>query len=65
VTDLSDGKMKDCGIRKGFIITKANRQPITTPDDFSKVVLNASEGLFIAGIYPNGKIAYYAINLEN
>lgn len=65
VTDLSDGKMKDCGIREGFIITKANRQPITTPDDFSKVVLNASEGLFIAGIYPNGKIAYYAINLEN
>ncbi|MCR5697574.1 MAG: Do family serine endopeptidase [Marinilabiliaceae bacterium] len=65
VTDLSDGKMKDCGIREGFIITKANRQPVTSPDDFNKIVLNASEGLFIAGVYPNGKIAYYAINLEN
>ncbi|MBP5420731.1 MAG: Do family serine endopeptidase [Bacteroidales bacterium] len=65
VKKLDNGKMKDCGIREGFIITKANRQPVTSPDDFNKIVLNASEGLFIAGVYPNGKIAYYAINLEN
>ena len=65
VKSLEDGKLKEAGVREGYIITKANRMPITSPDDFSKVILNASEGLFIAGLYPDGKIAYYAINLEN
>lgn len=64
IVSLNDGKLKSNGVKEGFIITKANRQPMTSVDDFEKIVATASEGLFLTGIYPNGRVAYYAINLE-
>lgn len=64
VESLENGKLKSSGVREGFIITKANRQPITKVSDLEQVAGTASEGLFIAGVYPNGKVAYYAVNLE-
>jgi Do/DeqQ family serine protease len=65
IISLSDGKLKSSGIREGFIITKANRMPISTIDDLRRVIATADEGLFLTGIYPNGRIEYYAINLTN
>jgi S1-C subfamily serine protease len=65
VLSLSEGKLKSSGIREGFIITKANRMPITSVDDLRRVVATADEGLFLTGIYPNGRIEYYAINLAD
>ena len=64
ITKLTDGKLKQNGIREGFIIVKANRMPVSSVSEFQQIVATASEGLFISGVYPNGKIAYYAINLE-
>ena len=64
VTKLVDGKLKSSGVREGFIITKANRIPVASVKDFEQIVATASEGLFLSGVYPNGKAAYYAINLE-
>lgn len=64
VTKLGDGKLKASGVREGFIITKANRIPVASVKDFEQIVATASEGLFLSGMYPNGKTAYYAINLE-
>ena len=65
ITKLSDGKLKDSGIKEGFIIVKANRMPVTSVSDFQQIVATASEGLFLSGVYPNGRVAYYAIDLEN
>jgi Do/DeqQ family serine protease len=65
VSSVTDGKFRDAGIQKGYIITKANRVPINSVEDFRKVVEIVEEGLFLSGIYPNGQVAYYAINLEN
>lgn len=64
VEGLTDGKLKDAGVRKGFIITKANRVPLTSVKDFQQVAATASDGLFIAGIYPDGRVRYYAIDLQ-
>ena len=64
VVKLIDGKLKSSGVREGFIITKANRIPVASVKDFEQIVATASEGLFLSGVYPNGKAAYYAINLE-
>lgn len=64
ITKLNDGKLKSSGVKEGFIITKANRLPISEISEFEQLVATASEGLFLSGIYPNGKVAYYAINLE-
>ena len=64
VESLMDGKLKEASVRKGFIITKANRMPLTSVKDFQQVTATASDGLFIAGIYPDGRVRYYAIDLQ-
>lgn len=64
VTKVMPGKFREVGIKEGYIITKANRVPINSIEDFRKVVEMVEDGLFLSGIYPNGQVAYYAINLD-
>lgn len=69
VTGLTNGKLKDAGIKKGFIIMVVNNQRIKTPEDLEKIVDDIlhgraeDQGLFIKGFYPNGRTKYYAIDL--
>ncbi len=63
VTKLYDGSLKTGGLREGYIITKANRVPITSVEDLRRVLTMADEGLFLTGIYPNGRVVYYGINI--
>ncbi len=68
VTGVSTGKMKDAGIRKGFIILKANGQSMKTVDDLESVLKTATQSpeqvLFITGMFPSGKRANYAVDLQ-
>ena len=67
VTGVTNGKMADAGIRKGFIILKANGQPMRTVEDLEKAMKEArkspEQGLFITGMFPSGKRAMYAVDL--
>ena len=67
VTGVTNGKMADAGIRKGFIILKANGVPMKTVDDLEKTMKEArkspEQGLFITGMFPSGKRAMYAVDL--
>jgi serine protease Do len=69
VTGLTSGKLKDAGIKKGFIIMIVNNQKISAPEDLEKIVESIlqgrteDQGLFIKGFYPNGRTKYYAIDL--
>ena len=67
VTGVSDGRMADSGIRKGFIILKANGEQLRTVDDLEEVMKAASQSpdqvLFMTGVYPSGKRANYAVDL--
>lgn len=71
VSGLTDGKMKEAGIRKGFVILKVNDHKIQSVNDFENLVKDVQQGagfgeaaLFIVGIYPAGnKVTYYAINM--
>ena len=68
VTGVSGGKMGDAGIRKGFIILKANGQPMKTVEDLEDVLKAATQTpeqvLFITGMFPSGKRASYAVDLS-
>lgn len=68
VTGVSNGKMNDAGIRKGFIILKANGVQMKTVDDLENVMKEASKTpeqvLFITGMFPSGKRASYAVDLS-
>lgn len=70
VSDINNGKIKDCGIRKGFVIMIVNDQRIQTPEDLFQIVDNIlkgetdEKGLLIKGFYPNtGSTRHYAIDL--
>ena len=68
VTGVTDGRMKDSGIRKGVIILKANGQQLRTVEDLEDVMKSASQSpdqvLFMTGVYPSGKRANYAVDLS-
>ncbi len=70
VTGLTNGKMRDAGIKKGFIIMIVNNQKVSSEDDIEKIVdkilkgNSEEQGLFIKGFYPNGRTRYYAIDLS-
>ena len=69
VKDVQKGKMQAAGIKQGFIILKVNNMPIRSENDMASVFKAAQQNsedekvLFIAGVYPNGQVAYYAVNL--
>ncbi|WP_300877943.1 trypsin-like peptidase domain-containing protein [uncultured Bacteroides sp.] len=67
VTGVSNGKMADAGIRKGFIILKANNMQMKSVEDLEKVLKAATQSpdqvLFITGMFPSGKRASYAVDL--
>ncbi len=71
LSDLdSDGLLARAGIREGFIILGVNGQRVSKPEQISSMAraIAQSQGgdkvLFISGIYPTGKAAYYAVALE-
>ena len=72
VTDLGNGKLKDAGIRKGFIILSADDNRISSPEDMEAVVANIlkkdpdDRGLYIKGFYPDTRrMEYLAIDLND
>ena len=67
VTGVTSGKMADAGVRKGFIILKANDQPMRKVSDLEEVmkaaVKSPNQVLFLTGVFPSGKRGYYAVDL--
>ena len=56
VTGVTSGKMADAGVRKGFIILKANDQPMRKVSDLEEVmkaaVKSPNQVLFLTGVFP-------------
>ncbi|MFV0376949.1 MAG: Do family serine endopeptidase [Mangrovibacterium sp.] len=59
ITDLSQGKLKDAGLNKGFIITHVNKQEVSGVNELRTIVKRAKGGILIEGLYPNGERAYF------
>ena len=68
VTGVTEGKMSDAGIRRGFIILKANGQMMKSEDDLKKVfetaVKSPDQVLFLSGVFPSGKRGNFAVDLS-
>ncbi|MDR1369395.1 MAG: trypsin-like peptidase domain-containing protein [Dysgonamonadaceae bacterium] len=71
VTDIKNGKLKEIRIVKGSIILTANKIRVSSVDEFEKIVQSIlkqsadDRGLFIRVLNPNGKIGYYAVDLND
>lgn len=71
ITD-TDGRFSQAGISDGFIILAINQARISSPEEVEKIFNTLrAEGsaqdkvMFISGIYPSGKQAYYAVDLND
>lgn len=69
VLKVNSGRLKIAGITKGFIIQRVNDNAVKTIDDLQNAVKEASTSkdpvLYIQGVYPTGKKAYFAVPLED
>jgi serine protease Do len=64
VKELFPGKLMRAGVNEGYIITHINRQPVSSVSDFEKALKDASGGVYLRGIYPNGVVEYYAFGMD-
>ena len=69
VIKVNNGALKDAGISRGFIIQKVNDEPVKNIEQLQKFVKTASTSkdpvLYIQGVWPTGKKAYFAVPLQN
>ena len=63
VASVDKGKVRDAGIKPGFIITYINNNPVSSPQDVAAEVKKARRSLLIEGFDPSGNLYYYGIGL--
>lgn len=65
VTDPGNGKLKQAGVPKGFIIIKVNNELISSAEEMEKLLKNLGQGdgVLIQGYHPNGKPDYFAFGM--
>ncbi len=62
VAKLYSGKLKEAGVREGYIITSIDKKPIGSPEDVVRILESTTNGgILMEGIYPNGKKEFYGI----
>jgi len=64
ITELGNGKFKDAGIKKGFIITQVNKNAVSEVNELKRIIKNSRGGILVEGIYPNGEVAYYVFGID-
>jgi serine protease Do len=65
ISELANGKFKDAGIKKGFIITQVNKNAVSEVDELKRIIKNSRGGILVEGIYPNGEVAYYVFGNDS
>ncbi|MFV0483328.1 MAG: Do family serine endopeptidase [Bacteroidales bacterium] len=59
ITEISSGRLKEEGVKKGFIITRVNKEPIGNVNDLLSMVDRADGVVLLEGVYKDGRRAYY------
>ncbi len=64
IVELNNGKFRDAGIKKGFIVTDVNKRPVYEVKDINYIINNATGGILIEGISPDGELEYYVFGIK-
>ena len=64
IAELGNGKFKDAGIKRGFIITQVNKNTVSEVDELTSIIKKSRGGILVEGIYPNGEVAYYVFGID-
>lgn len=63
VVEIKSGKLRNSGIKEGFIITKIDSKEVNSTEDVIHGLANKRGGVLIEGVYPNGMRAYYGFGI--
>ena len=63
IEEVYNGKLRNVGIRAGFIITKINHQKIKTVNELITTMEQVKGGILIEGIYENGRKEFYGFGI--
>ena len=63
VKELNNGKFKEAGVKKGFIIVRIDKKEVRNFEEMYSMINSKSGGILIEGVYPNGVRAYYGVGL--
>lgn len=64
VESLSRGALSNAGIRRGFVITHIDNEPVSSPQDITNTLKGKSGGVLVEGVYPGGRRAYYGVGIN-
>ena len=66
VINLSNGKLKEAGVKSGFIITDINKSSVSSVEDVKRLLSQSSskKPILVEGVYPGGEWTYYVFKLE-
>jgi S1-C subfamily serine protease len=65
VLKMNTGKMKDIGVKEGFVITSVDKRKVSDPSEVDAILSQnkqAGSGVLIEGFYPNGQRGAYALS---
>ncbi|MBX7181978.1 MAG: Do family serine endopeptidase [Bacteroidia bacterium] len=63
ISELNGGKLRNAGIKEGFIITHIDRKTINSVEDINDALESKKGGILIEGYYPNGMRSYYGFGM--
>jgi S1-C subfamily serine protease len=63
IQDINDGRLKDAGLKKGFIITHIDKAPIKSKKQLIDLLKSKKGGILIEGKYQNGVKGYFGFGL--
>jgi len=63
VKELQTGKLKNAGLKEGFIITSIDNKKVKSPSEVMEYLEAKRGGVLIEGVYPNGMRAYYGFGM--
>lgn len=63
VEQLFPGKLKNSGLREGFIITKVDKTVVNSVDELLETLKSKNDGVLLQGIYPNGREYFYGFGM--
>ena len=66
VLNLTKGKLRDAGVKIGFIITDINKIAVPSVEDIKRALSQANnkKPVLVEGVYPGGEWTYYVFKLE-
>jgi len=65
VRDVSRGKWKEAGIRKGFVIGYIDKVPVDNMEDLNRILDFKKGGILLEGFYPNGQKGTYGVDWKD